>query len=63
MKSWKTTLVGVTMLVAFCAILYSYLTGKIDSEKFGVATGSIAAVGTSLIGILGKDASASHTKK
>lgn len=63
LKSWKTTVVALVVGIFSCIALIMWMQGKIDDTKLAMGLASIAALGTTLGNLLGKDATDSHTKR
>lgn len=62
-KGTKTTIAASVTMICGIACLGALILGKIDTETFGIAMGSVATLGASVIGLLSKDQNATHTQK
>lgn len=61
MKSWKTTLVGITAGILFILTVIALVYDKIILTEFAAINSGIASMAVTVLGILGKDRNATHS--
>lgn len=60
-KGLKTTIIASIVGALSVAVIVLWMMDKIDDSKLALGLSAIAALGATIIGILSKDASSSHT--
>ena len=60
-KGFKTTIVAIIIGVLSVAVIILWMMDHLDNIKLAIGLSSISGLGATIIGLLSKDASASHT--